>query len=54
MEISPQKLEEFIALYRAEYGEELTREQALEQALSVVQLVKLAAGRNEDENYGAD
>ncbi len=41
MEISLEKLEEFIALYRQEYGLDLTPAEALEQAIPLILLVQI-------------
>lgn len=55
MELSNQRLEEFKALYKAFYGEELSHDEALERSLALLQLVGPSNRRNENENlYGTD
>ena len=49
MEISTQHLDQLIALFRQEYGEEISRDEALKRGLGIVQLVQLSL-KNENEN----
>ena len=43
MQISDEALNEFIAIYEAEFGEEISRKDANEMALSVLRLYELLA-----------
>lgn len=43
MQVSDEALNEFIALYKVEFGEELSRKDASEMALSVLRLYELLA-----------
>lgn len=50
MQISGQRLDEFITLYRAEFGVELDREEAREAGITIVRLVKAVYGPSGNEN----
>lgn len=54
MQISDQRLDEFIALYRVEFGVELDKEEAREASITVVRLVKAVYAPNEYEKTRLD
>lgn len=51
MEIPAERLDEFVVLFRKEFGEELTRHEALEKSIVILRLVKLVSIGNEDEKH---
>lgn len=54
MQISGPRLSEFQALYRAEFGIDLGREEALEAGIAIVRLVEAVYGQNEYEKQRMD
>lgn len=51
MKITDEKIEEFRKIYKEEYGEEISREEAYERAVKLLQLMKIAYRpfRNKEE-----